>query len=91
MVERSFVMEENTEQITNEEEKFEIKILQTNEETGEVEITMHDRNLVFHPTEYELKNYRNSWKKCHCGRQTWFNDNWCPACGQKLGFPNIEE
>lgn len=80
-------MEENTEQITNEEEKFEIKILQTNEETGEVEITMHDRNLVFHPTEYELRDYRSSWKKCHCGRQTWFSDNWCPACGQRLGKP----
>lgn len=69
-------MEENTEQITNEdindeileEEKFKIITLQTNEETGEVEITMHNKNLVFHPTEYELKDYQSSWKKCHCGR-----------------------
>lgn len=74
-----------------EEEKFEITTLQTNAETGEVEITKHNRLLPYIPTEYKIIDYTQSWKKCHCGRQTWFNDNWCPACGQKLGFPNIEE
>ena len=74
-----------------EEEKFEITPLQINEETGEVEITKHNRLLPYIPTEYKIIDYQKSWKKCHCGRQTWFNDNWCPACGQKLGFPNMEE
>ena len=74
-----------------EEEKFEIITLLTNAETGEVEQTMHNRLLPYIPIEYQIIDYRQSWKKCHCGRQTWFNDNWCPACGQKLGFPNIEE
>jgi hypothetical protein len=70
-----------------EDEKFEIIILQTNEETGKPEIMMHDRNLAYIPTEFQVIDYQNSWKKCHCGRQTQFNDNWCPACGQKLGMP----
>lgn len=74
-----------------EEEKFEIITLQTNEETGEVEVTMHNRNVRYIPTEYQIIDYQNSWKKCHCGRTTRFNDNWCPSCGQKLGRPNIEE
>ena len=74
-----------------EEEKFEIVALQVNEETGEPEITMYNKNVKYIPTEYQIIDYQRSWKKCHCGRQTWFNDNWCPACGQKLGFPNIEE
>ena len=86
-------MEEKTEQTINEEiyeEKFEITALQTNESTGEVEITMHDRNVKYIPTEYQIINYRQSWKKCHCGRQTWFNDNFCPACGQHLGRPSMD-
>ena len=70
-----------------EDEKFEIVILQANEETGEPEITMYNRNLTYIPTEFQIIDYQRSWKKCHCGRQTWFNDNWCPACGQKLGIP----
>lgn len=70
-----------------EEEKFEIITLQVNEETGEAEIIMYNRNLTYIPTEYQIIDYQRSWKKCHCGRQTWFNDNWCPACGQKLGMP----
>ena len=74
-----------------EEEKFEIIALQVNEQTGEAEITMYNRLAKYIPTEYQIIDYQRSWKKCHCGRQTWFNDNWCPACGQKLGFPNIEE
>lgn len=74
-----------------EEEKFEIVAILTNEETGEIEQTMHCRLLPYIPTEYQIIDYQKSWKKCHCGRQIWFNDNWCPACGQKMGFPNIEE
>ena len=73
------------------EEKFEIVPLQVNEDTGEIEQTMHNRLLPYIPTEYQIIDYQRSWKKCHCGRQTLFNDNWCPACGQRLGFPNIEE
>ena len=73
------------------EEKFEIVAILTNEETGEAEVTTHNRLAKYIPTEYQIIDYQRSWKKCHCGRQTWFNDNWCPACGQKLGFPNIEE
>ena len=74
-----------------EEEKFEIVTLLVNEETGEAEITMHNRLLTYIPTEYQITDYQTSWKKCHCGRQTWFNDNWCPACGQKLGRPSADE
>ena len=74
-----------------EEEKFEIVALVVNEETGEAEITMHNRLLTYIPTEYQIIDYQRSWKKCHCGRQTWFNDNWCPACGQKLGCPSADE
>ena len=70
-----------------EDEKFEIATLQVSEETGEVEITMHNRNLPYIPTEFQIIDYQRSWKKCHCGRQTWFNDNWCPGCGQRLGKP----
>ena len=70
-------------------EEFEIVTLKTNEETGEPEITMHDGLTRYIPTEYQVIDYRRSWKKCHCGRQTWMNDNYCPACGQKLGMPNI--
>lgn len=70
-----------------EDEKFEIVTLQVNKETGKTEITMHDRNVKYIPTEFQIINYKQSWKKCHCGRQTWFNDNYCPACGQRLGKP----
>ena len=69
-------MEENIEQIVEEvvEEKVE-------------EILPYDRNETYVPTEYQIIDYQNSWKKCHCGRATRFNDNWCPSCGQKLGKP----
>ena len=43
------------------------------------------------PTKYELRGPKDSWKACHCGRQVWINDNWCPACGQKLGRPSVDE
>lgn len=90
-------MEENTNEViealnsTYEEEKFEISVVEVDNNTGEVTITMHDRNIRYIPTEYQIINYRQSWKKCHCGRQTWFNDNFCPACGQRLGKPSMDE
>ena len=37
-----------------EEEKFEIITLQANEETGEPEITMYNRNLTYIPTEFQI-------------------------------------
>ena len=89
-------MEENTNEIIKEleegyEEKFEIAVLEVDHNTGEITMTMHDRNIRYIPTEYQINGYRNSWKKCHCGRQTWFNDNFCPACGQRLGRPSMDE
>lgn len=70
-------MEENTEQISKQAEDTQYEQLQWNK---------YDRYI---PTEFQLIDYRRSWKKCHCGRQTWMNDNYCPGCGQKLGMPNI--
>ena len=72
-------MEENTEQIS----------VQSKEETPWEQLpwNQHDRYI---PTEYQIIDYQRSWKKCHCGRQTQFNDNWCPACGQKLGRPSMD-
>ena len=72
-------MEENTEQISKQAEDVQWEQLQWNK---------HDRYI---PTEFQLIDYRRSWKKCHCGRQTWMNDNYCPGCGQKLGMPNIQD
>ena len=69
-------MEENIEQII--------------EETVE-EILPYDRNETYIPTEYQIIDYQNSWKKCHCSRVTRFNDNWCPSCGQKLGRPSMDD
>ena len=69
-------MEENTEQIPEQaEEEAQWEQLSWNK---------HDRYI---PVEFQVIDYQRSWKKCHCGRQTWINDNWCPACGQKLGIP----
>lgn len=70
-------MEENTKQISKQAEDTQWEQLQWNK---------RDRYI---PTEFQLIDYRRSWKKCHCGRQTWMNDNYCPGCGQKLGMPNI--
>ena len=50
-----------------------------------------NRNERYIPTEYQIIDYERSWKKCHCGRKTWFNDNYCPGCGQKLGRPSMDE
>lgn len=70
-------MAENTEQAPKQAEDTQWERLPWNK---------HDRYI---PTEFRLIDYRNSWKKCHCGRQTWINDNYCPSCGQRLGMPNI--
>ena len=70
-------MEENIEQISKQIEDTQCEQLPWNK---------YDRYI---PTEYQIIDYRKSWKKCHCGRQTWMNDNYCPGCGQKLGMPNI--
>ena len=85
-------MEENKELNFEVEpdEQFKITTLEV-DENGEATIIMHTRNLAYIPTEYQLAGYQHSWKKCHCGRQTHFNDLWCPSCGQKLGKPNIYE
>ena len=72
-------MEENTEQILNQAEETQWEELPWNK---------HDRYI---PTEYQIIDYQRSWKKCHCGRKTHIGDNWCPACGQKLGMPTIED
>ena len=72
-------MEENTEQITEE----------TIEEITETKCEKLPWNRLdeYIPVEFQNIDYQRSWKKCHCGRQTWLYDNWCPACGQKLGMP----
>ena len=54
-------------------------------------IISYNRLERYIPTEYQIIDYQNSWKKCHCGRATRFNDNLCPACGQKLGRPSADE
>ena len=43
------------------------------------------------PVEYAWIDYERSWKKCLCGRVTLMRDNWCPACGKKLGMPNFDD
>ena len=73
-----------------EEEKFEQTVFETNADTGEPVILMHDKNVKYIPTVFQIIDYRQSWKKCHCGRQTWFNDNFCPGCGQRLGRPSMD-
>lgn len=74
-------MEENTEQITEE----------TTEAVEEKEYIIEqlpwNKHEAYEPTEFQRISWRESWKKCHCGRQTWINDNYCPGCGQKLGMP----
>ena len=50
----------------------------------------YNRNELYIPTEYQITDYQNSWKKCHCGRVTRFNDRFCPSCGQHLGRPDFE-
>ena len=73
-------MEENTEQISKQAE----------EETQWEQLPWNKHDIYI-PTEFQVIDYQRSWKKCHCGRQTWMNDNYCPSCGQKLGMPIIED
>lgn len=82
-------MEENSMEITTEETAAESIIEDTVAE--KLEPNPHNREERYIPTEYQIIDYQRSWKKCHCGRQTWFNDNYCPRCGQRLGAPDIEE
>ena len=72
-------MEENTEQTSKQAEDIQWEQLPWNK---------HDRYI---PTEFQVIDFQKSWKKCHCGRQTWFNDNFCPGCGQRLGRPSMDE
>ena len=50
----------------------------------------YDRYEPYIPKEYRFTTYRESWKKCRCGRVAQWRDRWCPTCGQKLGTPIIE-
>ena len=79
--------------MTDEENKVEdtAPAVEEVEETLEWEILPWNKNDRYIPTEYKLIDYQNSWKKCHCGRVTRFNDNFCPACGQCLGIPNMDD
>ena len=73
-----------------ENEKVE-PVEQTEEEylQCEVEVSPYNKNERFIPTEYHYDiDNKKSWKKCHCGKQMWYNDNFCPACGQKVGKPD---
>lgn len=76
-------MEEKVEQeVSVVEEEPTIEVLQFD--------GSYDRNELYIPTEYQMVDYQNSWKKCHCGRVAHFNDRFCPSCGQHLGRPEIE-
>lgn len=70
------------------EEKVEEKVETTEEVKWEV--LPWNRHDEYVPTEFQIIDYQKSWKKCHCGRVTRFNDNYCPSCGQKLGVPEFE-
>lgn len=60
------------------------------EETKEEEtIETHNKHEPYIPTEWQLIDWHQSWKKCRCGRVTGIRDNWCPSCGQKLGRPPL--
>ena len=50
----------------------------------------YDISEVYFPKEYAKIDEERSWKKCRCGRITHIRDRYCPACGQKLGIPKIE-
>lgn len=57
-------------------------------ETKECEIDfLCNLHEPYMPTEFQWIDYQHSWKKCHCGRTTLFNDRFCPECGQKLDRP----
>ena len=57
-------------------------------ETIEYEIVCTGKvHEPYEAVEYKWIDYKNSWKKCKCGRVTHFLDNYCPTCGQKLAMP----
>ena len=91
-------MEENVNEVIEENQTINTTetVEEVKEETAVTEESQWEelpwnKNERYIPTEYQIINYRQSWKKCHCGRQTWFNDNFCPACGQRLGRPSMDE
>lgn len=59
--------------------------IKTNEEI------VYNKFEPYVPAEFAYIDYEHSWKKCRCGRVTGYRDNWCPACGQKLGFPILND
>ena len=80
--------------MTDEENKVEETVPVMEEEVEEAlkwEILPWNKNDRYIPTEYEIIDYQRSWKKCYCGRVTKFNDNFCPACGQCLGRPGMDD
>lgn len=83
-------MEENQTVETTEtvEEVKEAEAVEVVEEKSQWEELPWNRNERYIPTVYQIIDYRQSWKQCHCGRKTWFNDNFCPGCGQRLGQPD---
>ena len=82
-------MEENSMEITTEETAAEQIIEDIVSE--KLEPLPYNREERYIPTEFQLIDYQNSWKKCHCGKQMWFNDNYCPRCGQRMGRPSMDE
>ena len=76
-IKQQVVVEEAVEEVIEETPKFE-----------QLPYNKHDRYI---PTEFQIIDYKRSWKKCYCGRQTWMNDNYCPSCGQSLGRPTMNE
>lgn len=84
-------MEENTTEVITEETMEETTETNVEEAVEKLEPLPYNREEQYVPTEFQLIDYQNSWKKCHCGRQMWFNDNYCPRCGQRMGRPSMDE
>lgn len=51
----------------------------------------YNRLEPYIPIEFNIVDFERSWKKCKCGRIVLFRDNWCPACGQRIGFPQLDD
>ena len=79
---------ETTETVEEVKEAETVEVVE--EEKSQWEDLPWNRNERYIPTVYQIIDYRQSWKQCHCGRKTWINDNFCPGCGQRLGMPDIE-
>ena len=60
-----------------------------NNMNNEEEVIVYNKHETYIPTEFAYIDYERSWKKCRCGRVAQMRDNWCPACGQKLGIPDF--